>query len=448
MLVDELKNNSAQTSKNAFFSAWRSIQALAVILLGVSYFMELPLPVRFLSGGLFLGVLLLSKEEESFYLLMFILCGNELLNFGTTSITMIFVALFTVKYLILKGLHESIRPATLFVFCLLSLFCIAVYCFKSTSEQFVNAAKQMFFLCYIYAVLDETKSHWKRLYGNAFRFVAGGITFFGFLSILHNGIPSLTERYKFSEEITINFVGIVCALSIVNLLYDQIVLKSRYATLNVFLIFGSALFGILTQSRSFVLAVIIGVVLLFLLSSSLRVKLKSIFYVALAAILGGVIVVCSPLVAQRMGAVFNRIINPSNEDISNGRYELWEATIERMLRNPDYTWLGAGDYNTIAAAFDNEILVAHNMFLETWVIFGFIGCLLIGVLFWQFIKWNVLKKQSFKFSFVSLVPIAVMLCALFYSHHFIGRSMCMVFIMSFLPIVVTKNIRKEGEQGA
>ena len=394
-------------------------------MLGMSPTLELAV------GALFLGVLLFSKAEISYYHLMFILCANELLNFGTTSLTMIFTALFTIKHWVMSKKHLVDIKYMLSLVCIIS-FCLFLF-LSGSGEQLSNTIKQVFFLYFMTVVLRETEGHWDKLFGNTFKCIAVGIIYFGMLSFLTNGLPSLGTRYTFHEDVTINFFGIISALSIVNMLYYKIILRGKVNTL---LIIGCLFFGILTQSRSFILATAIGIVLIILLSPKLKQKLKIIAGAIAVFCVLAFVISCIPVVSQYIEVAFLRIIDPNGDDISNGRYTLWDTTIQNMMENRRYFWFGAGDFKNVAAAFDEKVMVAHNVFLETWVVYGVLGCALMVVVFGIYINKEIFYKKRATFSFVAFTPLIVLFCALFYSHHFIGRSMSMIFVISWLPLAI------------
>lgn len=397
--------------------------------------------IKSLISLLFVVFLLLIHSNNSFYLLMFIMCENELLSIGSTSVTMIFVSLLAIISII--RVNKNVKINVVIFFVSTALFCLSLLMvLKGSSEQLINTIKCFLFLIYISTILRDNRRNALVLYENAFRYIGLGINFCGIVSICLNGVPSILDRYTFHPDITINYLAIICALTIVNLMYIIIVIGSRYCFFDAVMIIGCSFWGLLTQSRSFILATCLGMVLIVLFSKSLKTKLKIVLTLLSVAILIMVIVPSSLTADGLLGKVINRILNPSGNDISNGRYYLWEQTIDAMNQNINYMLFGAGDYTKIGAIFDDKLMVAHNMFLETWVIYGWIGSILVLVIFYEFIKNNIFRYKVGRFHFVSLIPIITMLCALFYSHHFIGRSMSIVFIISFIPIAFTTTIKQ------
>lgn len=408
---------------------------LVAMLMGALYVLDVSDSVRFLVGGAFLAILLFVKEETSFYMLMFILCANELLNFGATSIAMIFVMLYTVKSFLFGGLKYQVIGSV--VVSMMALLAASAWAYVGgESTQLITTVKLIFFLYYTARVLQLVDDR-QRLYVNAFRFVAYGINFFSIVSVLFKGMPVLTERFTFHESVTINFLGIASAVTITNLLYMHVVLKRGHTARDVALMIGCGVWGILTQSRSFLLAAGIGVVLLCFLAFSVKQQGKFLLWIGLAALALALAAVVIPGVWDRIQVVIDRILTPSEDDISNGRYELWEWSISQMKRQ-GLIWFGAGDYTRFHIIDLEKANVAHNFLIETWVIYGYVGCAALIAVFAAFIRHYVFNVPKVKFYMISLVPLAVMVGALFFSHHFIGRSFSMVFILNWLPLTFEK----------
>ena len=412
----------------------KTIPLILTMLVILVYQINTSDPVKIVFGCLFVLLLCAMDAKSSFYLIMFIMVGNEYLNIGGTSLIIIYLFLFACKSLLLRKAKTVVYVPLAICTVLLISMCLLEAIVSSTG-QIINALKCLLYLYYISFVLEETKFSRKSLYINAFTFLALGINYAGCISVLLNGLPSLSARYAFTKEITINFQAIICALTIVNLIYFWSVLKDSHKLRSIILVAGCCFWGLLTQSRSFILTILIGILMLFLTSRSIKNKFKVLLAIAMAALLLVLLYSFNQAAHTLLSEIIARIISPRNDDISNGRYDLWQQTINKMYENTSYLLFGAGDYTIIDASFNNTILAAHNMFIETWCIFGYVGSALIVFLFFFFIRTYVFGKEKIgRIPFSSFTPIVVMISALFFSHHFIGRSMSMVFILSILPM--------------
>lgn len=430
-----IKIYNARQSVFTLNSIVEKILLIVTLLLGMFYMLSVSTMLQFSIAAVFLVIMLMVPTEISIKYLMLILPANEMLNVGTTSLTMIFVALFTVIHCVLPGKPKRISIELCFGIGLLLISCIGQYVVNGESTALVSTIKHIFFLYYLTSLLNETRGNWEDVYINAFRHAAIGVLYFSLLSIGVNGMPSLITRFTFSEEVTINFIAIVSALVVINLFYIGFVMR-KASGFDVVLMVGCTFIGLLTQSRTFILGVAIGLILFFLLSSSLVKKVRFLLIICVCVISIAVVIKTVPLLSDRIETVLGRILTPSGNDMSNGRYDLWAITVQAMMGNSGYFWLGAGDFLNIGAVFDNKVMVAHNLFLETWVIYGILGCAVLLYTYVVYLRKYILKEQRGKLRLVTLIPLIVMICCLFYSHHFIGRSMSIVFGLSFLPIVL------------
>lgn len=424
-----------------------TIEKLAIVLtllLGAVYMLGVSAAVEICVGIAFLLVMLILPARISIKYLMFILVANEMLNFGSTSLMMIFVVLFTAIHCFRTIKEIKINAG---LFCGVSALLVssaASTVVAGNTGALLATIKHLFFVYYLAVVLDKSRGEWDRIYVESFSNMAAGVLYFGALAILTSGIPSLTKRFAFSAEISINFSAIVCVLSIVNLVYIKL-FSSQKSKRTTILILGCAFFGLLTQSRSFILGVSIGLLLLFLFTSSWIQKFKFMAVGVFCLIAGVVLIMNTSFFQKAIELALGRILNPRNNDISNGRYYLWSVTIAVMMKSAGMRWFGAGDYQAIGAVFDDKILVAHNLFLETWVIYGFIGCAALILLYVFFLKKYVFAGKKLRFNVVSVVPLITMMACMFFSHHFIGRSMSIVFGLSFLPLVMDRSHKNGGK---
>ena len=433
-IINEMYLSRQSILSSKLNSIVEKLALIVTLLLGAVYMLGISEIMQLLVGVLFLGIMLIVPARVSIRYMMFILSANEMINVGTTSLTMIFVAFFTIIHCLMTMKKTRVSIGLFWGIGLLLVSCLGQYWVSGETASLVATVKHIFFLYYFAILLNESRGNWEKVYIDAFRYAAIGMLYFSFLSIVVNGMPSLITRFTISNEVTINFIAIVSALVVVNLFYIGFVMR-KTSRFDVALMAGCIFIGILTQSRTFILGVAIGFILFFLFSSSWVKKAKFLLIICACVALLAVVITNVPLLSERIETAFGRILTPSGDDISNGRYDLWEMTIQAMLSKPEFFWLGAGDFQNIGAAFDNKVMVAHNLFLETWVIYGALGCALFICIYIVFFKRYIFSWKSEKVRLISLIPLIVMMCCLFYSHHFIGRSMSIVFGLSFLPIV-------------
>lgn len=429
-------NNYPKTPRSSM--TFQKIKILIVVMLYVLLHEITAIEsIKIALGVIFVAFLTFYDIDDAFFSLMFIMCGNEVLDVGSTSIAMIFVAIYSLKKIYVQFVcgYKYRISVPILLSCVSLIIISLVEIANESSGQLLNFIKCIFFLFFMCNILEKHRNNLLWLFSTAFRYIAFGINYFGIVSLLSQGVPSLSVRFTISPEVTINYLAIICAISIVNLVYNIFVLEGKKIFVDIILICGCFIWGLLTQSRSFLLAVAIGIFLIFLLSSSFERKIKILLGITFLVLIVLFVnyLYATPL-SDMISNVLNRLSDPSGGDISNGRYDLWKATIDNMNADTRKMLFGAGDYTRIDVTMRDRSIVAHNMFLETWVVFGYIGCALLIVLFYSYIKMFVFKGGFTTNKVVSFVPLIVMGCALFYSHHFIGRGMSLVFILNFIPL--------------
>ena len=437
MLIAKRKNTMMNSNRNSKL-LFPLLMEMAVIL---CFLIDIPSNVQFTLSAALLCILLLLDVESSFYLLMFNLCVNELVSIGSVSIPIVFVALFSAKHFFsrkFKILIDIPMLVSLIILLLLGVLSTVL----GIENQLLTTVKQIFFFCYAAVLLAEVSGRKKAFFYNTFRFAACGINFSCFAAVILSRGRVLLNRMTISPEVTINALGILCALCVVNLLYCMVVLKQTSVAADVMLILGCCVWGILTQSRSFFLAVIIGVVLLILLTSSL--KRKSAFLVGLlfCIVIFIIAALIHPPILNRVLMAAERILNPRNDDITNGRTYIWRETIRGMYEG-GHIWLGLGDYRLLNTVYLKKTEMAHNMFLETWVVYGYIGCAVLLAAFYFFMKRHIFSNAFRKTAAVTYIPAIVFLSIFFFSHSFIGGMTSLVFMISWIPLTLGKTKREK-----
>ena len=417
---------------------YRVIKFFPLLITVFVYFIVNNMVIKNIVGIAFVAYLLFVNEDIAFFSIVFLIPANELFTaFNGTSLLIIFMALYFVKSILFGKVLINNRTRFFFLFSLL-LIIYSVFTFLyGYSGQLVNSIKFVLFMWYLLDFFSRHNTPQERLsiYHYSFVFSALGIIYIGFLAIIRNGFPLLSYRWSFSPEVTINAQGIICALTIINLLYYLFYLDGKkHLAFHILLILGCTFFGLVTLSRSFVLVLIVGISLMVVFSFVKPVFYKAIIVAGLAVIIAFILYESSDFVNNSVNAIITRFMV---NDISNGRYDLWEQTIDYMMLKPFRYLFGVGDYTNVGirALKSGSLLPAHNVFLETWVIYGFAGSFLILI----FILSPEYSSCGFLLSFFKTIPLIVLLLSLFYSHHFIGRSMSIVLVLSILPLFFPNN---------
>lgn len=395
-----------------------------------------------------------SPIEEVFVFMMVLLPSAENLNFiGTMSIPMMIVIVSFFKNILGELLNRQVKKEKWLVYSIILLiYGIITRTILNTNEQIFSTIKFIMFLFFVKNIFEyykKSKIKFNIIYGRMIRYVGLGLIIASFCSILSDNAINNLGRFSFGGSSTLNVIGIQCAVVIIGLIYIFIINKSK--KIDLLLIFLCALIAFFTMSRTAILMIAIGLILFFIFSliRGGNYRLLIVFILLIIGIFISYFV--SPTIRNYSDNIMQRF---KAQDISNGRYSLWEQTINEMLNDKQYFWIGAGDYMNINAVFgkNDRVLAAHNFLIETWVIYGSIGTLILVFICTAFMKSilfydrkNGLIKPDNWYSFV---PFIIFIAGLFYSHHFIGRTNFILFVLSFIPIKIKTELLENKNGGS
>jgi O-antigen ligase len=201
---------------------------------------------------------------------------------------------------------------------------------------------------------------------------------------------------------------------------------------------GVAAVGLMTASRGFLLGLTIGLAVL-LIHDLIKLDYGSIGRgIVLGVTTAGTIWLLGLwTLAPRLELVIDRVINPKNDDISNGRLDIWADYIDYFRQNPFELWAGVGNYTKIANG-----LAAHNAILEDIAAYGLIGLMIIlGTYFsWLF----ALAKPGAGTQMASAVPMLVLFSVSMASHTILGLPST---ILLFLCAASLRHFTKSPDAG-
>lgn len=399
--------------------------------------------VRNVVGIALIIYMMLLDSDKYYYISLFLFSSAQLINLNAqTSVLMLLMVLAPIKAVIVS---RKIRfDMSIFIsFALLVIFSIANY-FVGSKEQIVEVIKHIFFTIFFiinYIRIKEAHGILK-FYYNSIICISIGIICTGIASFIVYGFLTLTNtgRWMPAPEISVNVFAVIIAGTVINLLYICFVLGKRfYSIINIrygyIILAVCIIFGLLTQSRAFILGVIVSFLCLAVLVPSVNMKRKFLAIILLALGLFFLSVILSPSMSSFIYKIISRF---TEKDISNHRFDLWLQTITKMNSNPFFKWMGAGSYEYLQVTYEGagKYVEAHNVFLETWVIFGIVGCLLLFMNYYAVIKKCLLHKMQRFTRPVMFTPVISLLSVLFFSHYFIGRSMSIIFLLCFCPLAI------------
>ena len=264
-----------------------------------------------------------------------------------------------------------------------------------------------------------------------------------FVLALASDFEAIKESNRFAlTENGQNVFGITCAVLIVSLIVDILDTsndkKCGVANKNIsaFLL---VIMGILTGSRSFLLAVAVGVIIVIAVEIK-KIDVRNVVRLMLLGI--ALVIVLAFLYAQNdlirnyVNSFVYRMEKLQRTDISNGRFELWMQYITVLIEEPQYLWFG--NLNPIDFGID---LVAHNMILEQIADFGAIGSAIIFIMYLSAFQ-RIACDANCVINYGRLAaPLAALLSASMVSHSLLGVPQTMMLYMCFIGA-----LRKRGYQ--
>lgn len=139
--------------------------------------------------------------------------------------------------------------------------------------------------------------------------------------------------------------------------------RGEKTTANLLLLFVGAVALFLTQKRSFLVANVVAVIIVFLIDN--RNDKKKIKRIITAGVIGIITYVALTYIPETQG-ILEKINALSETDITNGRKILWEDTIEIWKQSPMFG-VGAG---SLVSQYD---MSSHNVFIQILAEMGALG---------------------------------------------------------------------------
>ena len=266
-----------------------------------------------------------------------------------------------------------------------------------------------------------------------YSFITGVVitSLFGFIS---SGFGSV-NRFDGGDLNEPNYFGSICAISlalIVFLFKSEKIHRYIFYITSLFLSF----MGLLTQSRSFLLCLVL-IIFTYLITGLKKAFFKTIF------ILFGVVVFFSSIIinfynnSTLLNNISERVLNPRNEDVSGGRFEIWSQYETAIFSSDKNLYFGIGSSAFQTLNFDQ---VAHNFFIEDVVTIG-----VLGVFVSYFFLFIVFKEVSQgRIYLISLLPLIVFLTTNMTLHSFLGMGGLTQIFLCFLTINLYNLIKDEN----
>ena len=367
---------------------------------------------------------------------------------GNVSLTIVMVMANTVKNCLFfkknSGDDKKNGPSRTWLFyaLLLLLYSLSVFSFMGVKEQLIYTVKLVAYLLFIKQYIVECVQCGQS-YGDVFssiiRYLGIGMIISLVCAAFSGNLFDGVSRFSFGDLSLANTTGIQSSFVVIGLVLIWFMKKSRKIDYVIALV--CIVISFATVSRTAVIMLVVAA-FLFLVALIIQGRFVIVFTMVGLLLAGAFVLLQVPAVSSSLESVYDRF---QADDISNGRYEIWDLTIEEMSANKKIFAFGAGDYYNLDFKFGkrDDSMAAHNFVLETWVIYGAVGIIIVILLLLFFIK-NVVfagsrieKKSVIKRIYV-LIPLLSLLLGLLYSHHFIGNSNIILFVGAFIPIMICR----------
>ena len=246
---------------------------------------------------------------------------------------------------------------------------------------------------------------------------------FGTFNIFNN-----VQRFGFSANegeistnellLNPNTIGVYSALIVAIIIVLQRFKMIKHYLIVWFMFSYAIIIGLLTVSRTFLL-IITTLFLLYLLSSIMKKNVAS-FFVGMGIFLITLVVFFSNNQLSRM--IQARLFE--SDDISGSRFSIYEEYLRVIFTNENIFLLGVGMQDYLEKVKNINYLInqsTHNMILETLVIWGIFGLIVVICLFISIIyKSKFWLDTRLSDSLIKLFPIIAVLLSAQFGQYFIS----------------------------
>jgi O-antigen ligase len=355
----------------------------------------------------FIISMVIINKNDLILLIFFLIPNQRLLVINDSNVSLLNISFLLLLPFVIKRNTVKLN-SLIFSSFLLILFGILVSLINDSFNELILIVK---LLIVVFVLIGEIRNASLIKFKNLIlSFIFGSFTLI-FLSILT--LNDYTERFEGGEFNEPNYVGSICAfnLALILIIYEQINLRKSVSILiSIFLILG----GLLTQSRSFVLSLVILFVV-FILMNLKKQLIKSTLLILLFFVFVSKYVIDFYNKNFLLQAISERILNPKGDDVSGGRIGLYNDYYLLITKDLKSLFLGIG-----SNAYEKYNLdqVAHNSILEDIVSFGIVGTIIIYVFIFKSFK-SVIKGKTI---FISIIPLFIFLLSSMTLHSFLGMG--------------------------
>ena len=426
------ENTQALNSANVVRNIGVLVPTILVIFIGQISSMSNLSRVLLADLGI-VGIIALILPEKN--ILPFMLCmiaPNRILTYGSISAPTIIMLVG-----ILRNMKLACKFEKRFLVSVLGLFGISVFTGLFGKEMILDAIKIVVVLIFlrIYTDCDNIRQSYIRY----IQYCALGCVLSGVISLVINP-NSISDAGRFSLSGSgENVLGILCAVLVLHLVTiaidDHQVRKGFLFIYCVFLIG----IGFLTGSRSFFLAIAVGLLFLFftiVVKLNIRAFAKMLIICIFAIILFYILYNYNGFINNYLSKILYRINKLKNTDVSNGRFTLWTQYINVLSNNTVHLLFGGMKPSDFGIK-----KVAHNMIIEQIVSFGIVGsCFIISAYSCMFKYLQRRSESIIKLISVNMAPIVALLGASMVSHTLLGVPQTIMLYLGVIGLYEQNNM--------
>lgn len=401
------------------------------ILIGVVGSIHDSLPITAIGIGVSAITAFFVPEDELIYLVLWLIAPNRVLTIGPISAPTIVMIIGVGK----KTLNGKLRISKRFSVLAVILVIIELFSTMFVNLNLIFTAKVvvvLIFICNCRPAIINAAAYEKMIRSCSWGCILSAI----FALALNPSTIMESSRFGLSDSGQ-NVLGIVCAAMAVHLF---LLMTNGIGRKTVGLMIGVIVIGLFTGSRSFLLALAIGIgfiVLIDVFKFDIKKIGKLCFFVLIIGAAGWVIISNSEVLMNFAEKMIYRINKLSNQDVSNGRFELWDQYITVFFEHPEYFLFGGLGIGQFQIGF-----VAHNMIIEQIASVGVVGSLLFIALYLD-VYFDIARACGARVVVFSdfVVPLLSLMAASMVSHTLLGVPQTMLLLLS--GIALFSNVNKK-----
>ncbi len=331
--------------------------------------------------------------------------------------------IFDKKYFLQK--KRRLLPRDLIVACVVLILYSLQYMFAEDAEikTLLENVKLLFFLVFMVDAFRACESEEKLLkkFMNMQVYCISGVFISVVSSLLINPNFALKqERLAVAETSGTNQLGILLAFCIA---YSLLAVM-RVKNISEIAVIGCALFVFTyycfaTQSRTAIMGILVALACIVIWGLT-HAKTALPVATMIAVLVLFLYLICTfgqdTVIYENIMMTVDRFVNPKHGDISNGRLYLWKTYLNAIFTDVRLFLFGGK-----SSAYPD--LVAHNIFIEIFADYGFIG---FGIVAWIYavvfkeIKKAVTRFGKRKVKLISVLPFALVFIMGMASHTLTG----------------------------